>query len=91
MTSASGYGFTYQSSLSEISMLAPENTARANAGFFIYAYSGFTIPVIATDGLADGIGLVPAKANFSAVQLACLASLALAWRSRLDGLEGAEA
>ncbi len=82
LTSASSYGFTYLSSLSEVSMLAPESRARATAGLFVYAYCGFSIPVIAAGGLADRIGLVPALAVFFVAQLVCLAALVFAERSR---------
>jgi len=82
LTSASSYGFTYLSALSEVSMLAPENRARATAGLFVYAYCGFSVPVIAAGGLADRIGVVPAMAVFFAVQLACLAGLVIAQRGR---------
>ncbi|ANT62195.1 MFS transporter [Salipiger sp. CCB-MM3] len=82
LTSASSYGFTYLSSLSEVSMLAPGSRARATAGLFVYAYWGFSIPVIAAGGLADRIGLVPAMAVFFVAQLVCLAALVFAERSR---------
>jgi len=82
LTSASSYGFTYLSALSEVSMLAPENRARATAGLFVYAYCGFSVPVIAAGGLADRIGVVPAMAVFFAVQLACLAGMLIAQRAR---------
>ena len=82
LTSASSYGFTYLSALSEVSMLAPENRARATAGLFVYAYCGFSVPVIAAGGLADRIGVVPAMAVFFGVQLACLAGLVIAQRGR---------
>ncbi|MCA0996618.1 MFS transporter [Alloyangia pacifica] len=82
LTSASSYGFTYLSSLSEVSMLAPESRARATAGLFVYAYCGFSIPVIAAGGLADRIGLVQAMGVFFVAQLACLAALVIAGRGR---------
>ncbi len=82
LTSASSYGFTYLSALSEVSMLAPENRARATAGLFVYAYCGFSVPVIAAGGLADRIGVVPAMAVFFAVQLAWLAGRVGARRAR---------
>lgn len=84
LTSASSYGFTYLSSLSEVSMLAPESRARATAGLFVYAYCGFSIPVIAAGGLADRIGLVPAMGVFFVVQLTCLAVLGLARRRQQE-------
>lgn len=45
ITSAASYGFTYLASLSEASLSAPDDRARATAGLFVYAYFGFSIPV----------------------------------------------
>ncbi|MXO64167.1 MFS transporter [Altericroceibacterium endophyticum] len=77
LTSASSYGFTYLSGLSQFSLLAPDDRARTTAGFFIYAYCGLCLPVVAAGALADWLGLAPAMAVFFCVQLACLASLVL--------------
>ncbi|SFH63222.1 MFS transporter [Albimonas pacifica] len=76
LTSAASYGFVYLAALSEVSALAPENRARAAAGLFVYAYCGFSAPVVAAGALADRIGLVPAMGVFFAAQLACLLALA---------------
>ncbi|WP_138470435.1 MFS transporter [Poseidonocella sp. HB161398] len=80
LTSASSYGFTYLSALSEVSQRAGEDRARAVAGLFVYAYGGFAIPVMAAGALADRAGLLPAMAAFAAVQLVILA--AAAWLAR---------
>ncbi len=69
ITSASSYGFTYLSSLSVFSFLAQKEKARATAGLFVYAYVGFSLPVIASGALADSYGLKPALAAFSALQM----------------------
>ncbi|POT24494.1 MFS transporter [Citrobacter freundii] len=69
VTSASSYGFTYLSSLFEFSSRAKNEKARATAGMFIYAYIGFSLPVIASGMLADKIGILPALAIFSIIQV----------------------
>lgn len=68
ITSASSYGFTYLSSLSAFSLMAGNEKARATAGLFVYAYTGFSLPVIASGALADKYGLEPAITIFSAFQ-----------------------
>lgn len=80
ITSASSYGFTYLASLSEFSMKAPDNRARAAAGLFVYAYVGFALPVIASGALADMFGLLPAMVTFSAIQITITTITVLLWR-----------
>jgi MFS family permease len=70
ITSAASYGFSYLAALSEISLRAPEDRARATAGLFVYAYSGFSLPVIMSGAMADMFGLLPAMVFFSLVQIA---------------------
>ena len=65
ITSSASYGFTYLSALSELGPRAPNNKARATAGLFIYAYLGFSVPVVASGALADMLGLLPAMIVFS--------------------------
>lgn len=69
ITSAASYGFTYLASLAEVSVRAPADRARATAGLFVYAYLGFSLPVIATGALADMLGLLSAIMVFAAVQI----------------------
>jgi MFS family permease len=76
LSSASSYGFTYLSALSEFSTRAPENRARATAGMFVYAYVGFSIPVIGSGVLADMFGLLTAMSAFGLLLVA--ASIAIA-------------
>lgn len=68
MTSASSYGFTYLAALSEFSLRAPDDRARATAGLFIYAYIGFSLPVIASGAIADVFGLLQAMTVFLVAQ-----------------------
>ncbi len=51
--SSACYGFVYLGGLSGVQSLAGEHSARACAGFFLLAYFGFSLPVIATGLLAD--------------------------------------
>ncbi|PHM44895.1 TetA [Xenorhabdus mauleonii] len=85
ITSASSYGFTYLAALFEFSSKAPDNRARATAGLFIYAYIGFSLPVIASGALADQFGLLPAMVIFSVTQI--IITLVTAWFWRKDFLK----
>ena len=69
ITSAASYGFTYLASLAEVSMRAPDDRARATAGLFVYAYFGFSLPVIVSGALADILGLLSAMVIFGVVQI----------------------
>ncbi|AVW92120.1 MFS transporter [Celeribacter baekdonensis] len=82
ITSAASYGFTYLASLAEVSLRAPNERARATAGLFVYAYLGFSIPVIASGGLADLLGLLPAMIAFGAGQLAVTLGILRLWKRR---------
>ncbi|MEA9977295.1 MFS transporter [Pseudomonas sp. 10B1] len=54
--SSSCYGFIYLGGLSAVTTMAGANKVRANAGFFLLAYVGFSIPVILTGLMADYFG-----------------------------------
>ncbi|WP_417266780.1 MFS transporter [Celeribacter baekdonensis] len=82
ITSAASYGFTYLASLAEVSLRAPHERARATAGLFVYAYLGFSIPVIASGGLADLLGLLPAMIAFGAGQLTVTLGILRLWKRR---------
>lgn len=62
ITSAASYGFIYLSALYEFGSRDPEN--RATAGLFIYAYAGFSIPVVLSGALADRFGIMVAMSVF---------------------------
>lgn len=79
ITSAASYGFTYLAALDEVSSRAPDNRARAAAGLFVYAYVGFSLPVIASGALADMFGLLPAMAIFSTIQISITAVTIMLW------------
>ncbi|GGO56981.1 Predicted arabinose efflux permease, MFS family [Roseovarius pacificus] len=82
ITSAASYGFTYLASLAEVSLRAPDDRARATAGLFVYAYFGFSLPVIASGALADMLGLLTAMIVFASVQLVATAIIVTMWRRR---------
>lgn len=82
ITSAASYGFTYLASLAEVTSRAPDNRARATAGLFVYAYFGFSLPVIASGALADMFDLLSAMVIFAAVQIAVAAIVLTRWKRR---------
>ncbi|MBE9475539.1 MAG: MFS transporter [Proteobacteria bacterium] len=86
ITSAASYGFTYLASLSEVSLSAPDDRARATAGLFVYAYFGFSIPVIASGALADMLGLLPAMIVFSITQISVTAIIVIFWNRQSNRL-----
>ena len=79
MTSAANYGFTYLTALLEVTSRAPDNRARATAGLFVYAYAGFSLPVIASGALADLFGLLPAMTIFATIQISATALVVMLW------------
>jgi MFS family permease len=83
ITSAASYGFTYLASLAEVSVRAPENRARATAGLFVYAYSGFSLPVIASGALADLLGLFTSMAVFAVCQIVVTSIVVTVWKRRV--------
>ncbi|MEP4039050.1 MFS transporter [Pseudophaeobacter sp.] len=80
ITSAASYGFTYLASLAEVSLRAPNDRARATAGLFVYAYFGFSLPVIASGVLADKFGLLNAMIVFAVAQSIATALIILIWK-----------
>lgn len=82
ITSAASYGFNYLASLAEVSLRAPMDRARATAGLFVYAYFGFSLPVIASGFLADMLGLISAMIVFALVQITITVIIVLFWRQK---------
>lgn len=82
ITSAASYGFTYLASLAEVSLRAPNDRARATAGLFVYAYFGFSLPVIVSGVLADRFGLLSAMIVFAVVQSIATALIITIWKKR---------
>lgn len=82
ITSAASYGFTYLASLAEVSLRAPDDRARATAGLFVYAYFGFSLPVIVSGVLADRLGLLSAMIIFAIAQSCVTALIVVIWKKR---------
>lgn len=74
---------TYLASLAEVSLRAPHDRARAAAGLFVYAYLGFSVPVVASGALADVLGLFLAMLVYAAVQITATAIIMMTWKRRL--------
>lgn len=67
LSSTSCLGFTYVGGLAAVSEKAgDQHRARATSGFFLFAYFGFSLPVVITGFLADAIGLMNALWWFGA-------------------------
>ncbi|MBU2867397.1 MFS transporter [Pacificibacter marinus] len=82
ITSAASYGFSYLAALSEVTSRAPQDRARATAGLFVYAYFGFSLPVIASGALADWLGLLVAMIVFAMAQILVTIILVRLWWRR---------
>lgn len=76
LSSAASYGFVYLAALSQVSNRAGSGTSRATAGLFVYAYAGFSLPVIGSGVLAESMGLIPAMAVFLALLIVGAIALA---------------
>ena len=68
--SSACYGFLYLGGLSAITAMAGAEKARVSAGFFLFAYIGFSIPVVVTGLLADAFGAEVALIVFGLALLA---------------------
>lgn len=76
--SSACYGFLYLGGLSAITAMAGAEKARASAGFFLFAYVGFSLPVVVTGLLADAFGADVALIVFGLALLA--GASATGWR-----------
>ncbi len=77
------YGFTYLGGLAAVSAAADEATrARAASGYFLFAYFGFSVPVITSGFLADRFGLPVALIVFGAATAVASAAVGIAIRGR---------
>ncbi|WP_431494684.1 MFS transporter [Pseudomonas brassicacearum] len=68
--SSACYGFLYLGGLSAVTAMAGTEKARVSAGFFLFAYVGFSIPVVVTGLLADAFGAEVALIVFGLALLA---------------------
>ncbi|VVE86775.1 MFS transporter [Pandoraea bronchicola] len=81
IASSACYGFTYLGGLAAVNAaVAPALRARAAAGYFLFAYFGFSVPVVTSGWLADHFGMPIALALFTAALIAGSVALALTLR-----------
>ncbi|EPJ84639.1 MFS transporter [Pseudomonas sp. CFII68] len=76
--SSACYGFLYLGGLSAVTAMAGAEKARVSAGFFLFAYVGFSIPVVVTGLLADAFGADVALIVFGLALLA--GAVVTGWR-----------
>jgi MFS family permease len=72
------YGFTYLGGLASVAVAAREERARAASGYFLFAYLGFSVPVIVSGFVSDHLGILPSLAIFGAIAIVWNASIAWA-------------
>lgn len=81
IASSACYGFTYLGGLAAVNAaVAPALRARAVAGYFLFAYFGFSVPVVTSGWLADRFGMPVALIVFAAALIAGSAALGLSLR-----------
>jgi len=75
------YGFTYLGGLAQVSRAGGEQRARAVAGYFLFAYLGFSLPSVVIGLLSGRFGLLGPLLVFGAlVTLGCAVLLKLSAR-----------
>jgi len=78
LVGAASYGFTYSAGLAANAASASDaNRARATSGYFLFAYCGFSVPVVASGLMADRIGVNPTLWVFDGGIVIATALLAL--------------
>lgn len=82
ITSSASYGFSYLAALAEVGDRAPTERARATAGLFVWAYAGFSIPVIGSGIVADALGMEAALIAFGGVLLTASGAIMALWMRR---------
>lgn len=79
---AACYGFTYLGGLASVAASAPFDRARATSGYFLFAYLGFSLPVILSGFLSERLGVAGTLAIFGAVAIVWNGGIALAMNRR---------
>jgi MFS family permease len=79
---AACYGFTYLGGLASVAASAPFDRARATSGYFLFAYLGFSLPVILSGFLSERLGIAGTLAIFGAVAIVWNGGIALAMNRR---------
>lgn len=78
VASSACYGFTYLGGLAAVSGEAGDQRARASAGFFLFAYFGFSVPVTVSGFAIDKVGPYTAMTWFGiAIMIASVITGAL--------------
>jgi MFS family permease len=72
------YGFTYLGGLASVSAAAHDERARAASGYFLFAYLGFSVPVILSGFVSDHLGILPALSLFGMIAIIWNAGIAYA-------------
>lgn len=75
---SASYGFTYLGGLASVSAAAHGERARATSGYFLFAYLGFSLPVILSGLVSDRLGILSALAIFGAIAIVWNAGIAYA-------------
>ena len=61
------YGFTYLGGLAQVVKIAGSQSARVTSGYFVCAYLGYGLPVVAIGFLAENFGTVATLFGFGAI------------------------
>lgn len=61
------YGFTYLGGLAQVVKIAGSQSARVTSGYFVCAYLGYGLPVIAIGFLAENLGTIYTLFSFGAI------------------------
>lgn len=86
LASAACYGFTYLAGLAANAHHAHHATrARATSGYFLFAYFGFSVPVVAGGALADHVGVQSALWIFDGGVVLATIMLAVLSASAVQG------
>jgi hypothetical protein len=70
---SAAYGFIFTGGLTAVSVAAGAERARASAGFFLFAYIGFSGPPLLTGFAFDAFGAAPTLIGATAlIAIACV-------------------
>jgi hypothetical protein len=61
-----------------VSATAHDERARAASGYFLFAYLGFSVPVILSGFVSDHLGILPALSIFGVIAIIWNAGIAYA-------------
>ena len=61
------YGFTYLGGLAQVVKIAGSQSARVTSGYFVCAYLGYGLPVVAINFLSEKLGVINTLFGFGAI------------------------